>query len=287
MGLGLLLGGILGGVGSAVEAEQARSDAARQRRRQRSAIRQARVFTGGTTVAINRREEERRFQPGSIVSDELIDSGTFRGPTFLDPVTGERRAGGRVEEILADPLLTSARSFLQGTFDNAADSPLAQDFAKGIRSAQAARGTLFGGAAESAEAGGLAAFAQRLRQDLLPSALQFGGLSEQLRQGILGFEAPLRTAAATGGSGLGSGNLTGLPSVFGSALSGALSGGAGGFALDREFGGTESLLSSLGFGGSTKSTNTTRLGSQDATIEALKRLLLGNTGSSIMDFFRR
>lgn len=254
MAAGLFLGGVVGGVGSFIEAEQQRAQMARFRRRQRKAIQSARDFTGGTTV---QGESQKGFfgargaalAPGSIVSDSLVDEGLPEGGTFFtDPVTGERRAGGRVEEILADPLLVSARNFLQGTFDNAPDSPLAQDFVKGIRAAQASRGTFFGGSAEVAEAGGLSAFSQRLRQDLLPSLQSFGTLGESLRQGILGFEAPLRTAAATGGGGLGDASGFLGPSPFGSALTGALSGAAGGFSLDRQFGGTDSLLRLLGIG---------------------------------------
>ena len=234
MALGFIGGAALGGIGSAIDAGQTRKQQARFRRRQRQAIQSARDFTGGTSV--------------STGQGFFGDAGPAGGgaTTFLDPTTGERRQGGRVEEILADPLLMQARSFLQGTFENAADSPLAQDFAKGIQAAQSARGTFFGGAAINTEAGGLAAFSQRLRQDLLPQALSFGTLGENLRQDVLGFEAGLRTSAATGGAGVGdSSNLLG-PNVFGSLLSGAASGGAAGFSLDREFGVSSGLFSGAG-----------------------------------------
>lgn len=246
MALGILGGAALGGIGSGIQAAEARKAQSRFRRRQRKALADTREFTGGTTVSTGKGffgDPGSEFAPGSVVTDDMLEQGLPKGTaTFIDPATGERKLGGRVDEILADPLLVSARNFLQGTFDNAADSPLARDFAKGIAAAQASRGTFFGGAAVSAEAGGLAAFSQRLRQDLLPSTIQFATLGEQLRQSVMGFEAPLRVAAATGGSGLGDSSNMNAPGVFGAALTGALSGAAGGFALDQQFGLTSGLF---------------------------------------------
>ena len=233
MAFGFIGGAALGGAGAGIDAAQTRKQQARFRRRQRQAIQDARDFTGGTSV---------------LTAADVAAGRTAAGSTstFLDPVTGERRSGGRVDEILADPLLAQSRAFLQDTFANAADSPLARDFAKGIGAAQSARGTFFGGAGINAEASGLAAFSQRLRQDLLPATLQFGTLGENLRQDVLGFESGLRTAAATGGAGLGdSSNLLG-PNVFSSILSGAAGGGAAGFSLDREFGLTSGLFPNQG-----------------------------------------
>jgi hypothetical protein len=266
MATGLLIGGILGGVGSGIQAAETRRQQARQRRRQRKAIQQAREFTGGTTVS-RRGIPDEDIIPGTAVTNEFLEQHggvPFGLATFQDPTTGERRFGGRVEEILADPLLVQARSFLEGTFENAADSPLAQDFVKGIRAAQAARGTGFGGSAIGTEAGGLAAFSQRLRQDLLPQAMAFGTLGENLRQGILGFEAPLRVAAATGGSGLGSGNLGG-PGILSSILSGAASGAAGGFSLQREFAGPRTGGATTLTGGGTAA----QLGDESSSIDQL------------------
>jgi hypothetical protein len=230
MALGLFGGALLGGAGSAIGAAQSRKDQTRFRRRQRKAIADARSFAGGTTV-------QRGFDTGfNLADDTVLPNGQGTNDfTFVNATTGERQIGGRVDEILSDPLLQSARGFLQGTFDNAADSPLAQDFRKGIQQAQSARGTFFGGAAVNAEAAGLGAFSQRLRQDLLPQALQFGQLGEQLRQSVLGFEAPLRTAAATGGGGLGDSRGLVGPSILGEAISGAAGGAAAGFNLQREF----------------------------------------------------
>jgi len=240
----MFLGAGLGAAGGAIDAAQTRKQQARFRRRQRTAISDARTFAGGTTVQTGSFGGAAGFDLSNdqaTLPGQVLGAGQdFEGSTFLDPTTGQRRAGGRVEEILADPILMQARQFLEGTFANAADSPLAQDFAKGIGAAQSSRGTFFGGAGISAEAGGLAAFSQSLRQDLLPQALQFGQLGEQLRQSVIGFEAPLRTAAATGGSGLGDSSQLIGPNVFGSALKGAISGGAAGFGLQQQFGGEAS-----------------------------------------------
>lgn len=241
MGYGAIVGGILGGVGSGIQAANTKKQMAKMRRRQRKATQSARNFAGGTTVTTGQgffgdKGTQVALGPGTVVTDEMLEEGLPKGvATFIDPVTGERKIGGRVDEIMADPLLTMARDFLQGTFENAADSPLAQDFAKGIAAAQAARGTYFGGSGISAEAGGLAAFSQRLRQDLLPSTIQFATLGEQLRQSILGFEANLRTAAATGGAGLGDASNMMSPSVAGAIFQGAASGMAAGYSMDRQF----------------------------------------------------
>lgn len=148
-------------------------------------------------------------------------------------------ADAKVESITNSKLFQGAQSFLEGTFGDAASTPLAQDFATGIRQAQAARGLLFGGAAISQEASGLAAFSQQLKAGLLPEARAFIQLPEQLRQSILGFEAPLRVSSVTGAP------LQGIqaPQILQSPLSGALTqgvaGGLGGFQIGQSFGGAE------------------------------------------------
>jgi hypothetical protein len=244
---GSLGGAALGGIGSGIQAAGARRTQTRFRRRQRKAIQSARNFAGGTTVTTG---QGFFGDKGTQVGGDMVFAPGAEIPkgvsTFVNPVTGERQAGGRVDELLASPLLSQARSFLEGTFGNAADSPLAQDFVKGIRAAQSARGTFFGGSAETQEAGGLSAFSQRLRQDLLPQALAFGTLPETLRQSVLGFEAPLRTAAATGGSGLGDSSGLNAGNPLAAIFSGALSGAAGGFNLAREFSSTSVIDQLLG-----------------------------------------
>lgn len=248
MGLafGLGLGGAgLGAIGAGISSFGQKRAATRARRRGRKALQSARNFAGGTTVTTGQGFFGDKGTQQQFGSDMVFAPGAEipKGvSTFLDPVTGDRRVGGRVDELLASPLLSQASSFLEGTFGDAAGSPLAQDFTKGIRAAQAARGTFFGGTAEAAEAGGLAAFSQRLRQDLLPQMLAFGTLPETLRQSVLGFEAPLRTQAATGGPG----SLFAGAGGLGDIISGALSGGAGGFMLGREFGAQRNINQLLG-----------------------------------------
>ncbi|MEE8522188.1 MAG: hypothetical protein V3S83_12580 [Gemmatimonadota bacterium] len=138
-----------------------------------------------------------------------------------------------VERITASKLFSGARSFLEETFENAADSPLARDFGKSIRQAQSVRGTFAGNLGAIQESIGTSAFSQRLRQSLLPAAQQFAFAPEQLRLQILQTEAPLRVAAATGAGlpGLGRPNIG---SQLGGALSQGLSGAAGGFQLGRQ-----------------------------------------------------
>jgi hypothetical protein len=125
MATGLLIGGILGGVGSGIQAAETRRQQARQRRRQRKAIQQAREFTGGTTVS-RRGIPDEDIIPGTAVTNEFLEQHggvPFGLATFQDPTTGERRFGGRVEEILADPLLVQARSFPPRTSSRASGPP--------------------------------------------------------------------------------------------------------------------------------------------------------------------
>lgn len=155
---------------------------------------------------------------------------------------GEARdfTSGRLEELLGEgTLFSQGTDFLSGTFGAADQSPLAQDFVKQIRAAQASRGTLFGGAPEAAEAGGLAAFSQQLRASLLPQLLSFTQAPEQLRQSILGFEAPLRVAARTGASIPGIGAPQPGVDIFGSGLAGLVSGISGGAQVGSSFGGLQ------------------------------------------------
>jgi len=137
-----------------------------------------------------------------------------------------------VKRITEDDLFKGARDFITSTFQNAADSPLAQDFAKSVRAAQSVRGTFSGNIGAAQEAFGHSAAAQRLRSQLLPSALQFAEAPERLRQSIVSTEAPLFAAAATGSPLFGAGNLQ---SAAGNAISGGISGAAGGFQIGSAF----------------------------------------------------
>ncbi|MCI0354818.1 MAG: hypothetical protein L0099_07255 [Acidobacteria bacterium] len=142
----------------------------------------------------------------------------------------ERVAGERVSRVEQSELFRGARQFIEGTFQDAVGTPLAQDFAKSIRAAQSARGVFSGAAAEAGEASGVAAFAQQLRANLLPSALSFSQFPETLRAQILSSEVPLRVAASTGAA------LPGLApqqtfDPLSAALTQGISGAAGGFQL--------------------------------------------------------
>ena len=136
-----------------------------------------------------------------------------------------------VARITGGELFSSANEFLTSTFKDSAGSPLAQDFAKSIRAAQSVRGTFSGNLGAAQEAVGTSGFAQKLRQSLLPQAQNFAFAPEQLRQSILAQEAPLRVAAATGGSIAGVGPQGSIGSQFGGAFNQAISGGLGGFQI--------------------------------------------------------
>jgi hypothetical protein len=141
-------------------------------------------------------------------------------------------ADATVKRITEDELFVGARDFISDTFKNAADSPLAKDFAKSVRAAQSVRGTFSGNISAAAEGIGTSAAAQRLRTQLLPSALQFAEAPERLRQSVISTEAPLFAAAATGAPIFGGGPQQ---SPFSSAISGGLQGAAGGFQIGSAF----------------------------------------------------
>lgn len=145
-------------------------------------------------------------------------------------------ADQRVAAITGSELFKGAKGFLESSFGDPLSSPLAQDFARGVRQAQAARGLLFGGAAVSQEASGLSAFSQNLRTRLLPQALQFAQAPEQIRQSVLGFEAPIRVAAKTGAALPGITPPQILDSPLASAFQQAAAGAAGGFQIGSTLG---------------------------------------------------
>ena len=51
-----------------------------------------------------------------------------------------------VQRVTSSDLFRQAEDFISGTFGDAANSPIVQDFRKGIQQAQASRGLFFGGA---------------------------------------------------------------------------------------------------------------------------------------------
>lgn len=163
---GLLLGGVVGAVGGIIQGVQQQRASKKERRRTRKGQAQGRALA-----------DERLLD---ILEGE-------RGPGSIG-VAGERQGS----------LFSQGEDFLRETFGDAAGSPLAQDFVKQIRAAQAARGTLFGGAAVATEASGLAAFSQNLRAQLLPQLQQFAFAPESLRQNITAFETTQSIARVTG-----------------------------------------------------------------------------------------
>ena len=147
----------------------------------------------------------------------------------------DRLAEERVRKLLGKgTIFQSAKKFLRSAFSEEGNTVLEADFGKAIQAAQASRGLFSGNLGAVQEAQGRSAFAQRLKQSLLPSVLQFAEAPEKLRQSIAGFETPRLIAAATGGQlttpfgSAGPGNV-GSAGVFNSALQGAL----GGFNLGQ------------------------------------------------------
>jgi len=169
-----------------------------------------------------------------------------------------------VRGIQESDLFSGATEFITSTFQDAGDSPLAQDFAKSIQAAQSARGTFTGNLAAAQEAVGRSAAAQRLRAQLLPAAQQFAEAPERLRQSVLSTEAPLRVAAATGAPIAGLGGPPQLSSPLGSAISGGLSGAIGGFQLGSQFDSQQRF---------------------DARLEGLRKQRAGRLGSSNLSGF--
>jgi hypothetical protein len=178
-------------------------------------------------------------------------------------------ADKRVEAITGSKLYQGALSFLEGTYDDAIGTPLAQDFAKGVRQAQAARGLLFGGAAVAQEASGLAAFSQQLQGNLLPQALQFAQAPETLRQSVLGFEAPLRIAAKTGAALPGMAPAPISESPLSAAFKQAAAGGAGGYQAVASYQGLQDTPPPAAIGDAYDTTELAREGSAMDLIRGL------------------
>lgn len=177
-------------------------------------------------------------------------------------ISGARTfADERIAELTGEgSLFAQGVDFLRSTFGDAANTPLAQDYVKQIRAAQASRGTLFGGAAVNTEASGLAAFSQDLRARLLPQLQSFSFAPEQLRQSIVGFEVPLRIASRTGAQlpGIGPNPLAVNPFV------GALNQGLAGFLGGAQIGlNVPKPLSSSASGGGGAGVNAAALGAID------------------------
>lgn len=152
-------------------------------------------------------------------------------------------ADERVQQLTGEgSLIGRGIKFLEGTFDDPEGSPLADSLRKSIRVAQESRGLRRSPVAAVAEARALGAFSQNLRQQLLPSLLAFGTAPENLRQSIIGFEAPLRIGEATGLNITGLAPAPGLQAGFAgggstsSILSGIASGFIGGGQIGTAFG---------------------------------------------------
>lgn len=181
---GSIVGGLLGGVGGIIEGAEKKRFSKKQRRRTRKGLRRGRAGAEDRLLDLLEGEtgpDIQTFREGNVFGKD------FRVP---GPVLEGERTGS---------LFSQGEDFLASTFGDPASSPLAQDFVKQIRAAQAARGTLFGGAAVNTEASGLAAFSQNLRTQLLPQLQEFTFAPERLRQSITGFETNLAIAEVTGG----------------------------------------------------------------------------------------
>jgi hypothetical protein len=163
---------------------------------------------------------------------------TFRKRQSLAIEEARRFADERVAALTGEGTLNKRGvDFLQGTFDNPENSPLADQLRKSIRVAQESRGLRRSTVGAVAEARALGAFTQTQRQALLPSLIQFGTVGENIRQGVLSFEAPLRIANATGLNASGFNFAPGLAPP-GSSLNEAITGGIAGFAGGFNIGST-------------------------------------------------
>jgi hypothetical protein len=238
--LGAIGGGVLGSIGGVLSGIDKKKAATKFRRRQRRAIRQSREFAderinellGDPSRFLRPAGEQERV--GGLIQglSRMLPGGKFGGG-IRDEIG---RFGSRVAAGPAPPRTLYERGvqFLAGTFDRPEDSPLADQLRKSLRVAQESRGLRRSVAGAVGEARALGAFTQNLRASLLPSMMQFSTLPEQLRQSIIGFEAPLRTAAATGAPvpGLGPVNPGSLfPGVAGGIFQQGVAGALGGFQM--------------------------------------------------------
>jgi hypothetical protein len=248
MALGIGLGSIIGGVGGAIQASEARRAAKKQRRRVRAGIKageQQAARSLGTTLS------SPEFLAGSnflrsffgIQSDIGTDvQETLRGEFGKDALS--QKDSHLTTERLARNAAAAPR-FGTGGGGTPLDA-LSANFAKGLRQAQAARG-LSGQSAVGAEASGLAAFRTKLQIGLLP---QLFGLAERpsLLRGRIEDQAIRKNVfAATGGAvafGQAQPSLADA-GILGPTISGAIQGGGAGGSLQAG-GGSGGLGSLLG-----------------------------------------
>jgi hypothetical protein len=141
----------------------------------------------------------------------------------------------RVGQLMDDPLISTAREYLQSSFAEDGTDPLSEQFAKRLRVAQEARGLRRGTAGAVAEASSLAAFRQQHLSSMLPQMRSFGTLGEDYRQRILTQEVPWNVAYHTGAA---VPNITPpayIPDSLSSAFGGAVSGMMGGAQIGQSF----------------------------------------------------
>ena len=176
-------------------------------------------MAGGVMESIDRERTQRRFmrrqQQGITAARDLTET--------------------RVEDLLADPLITAARDYLETSFSED-DDPLSQQFTKRLRVAQEARGLRRGTAGAVAEASSLAAFRQQHLSSLLPQMRSFGTLGEDYRQRILQQEIPWNVAYHTGAAVPGITPPAYIPSALTSGMQGFASGAAGGYQIGSAMG---------------------------------------------------
>lgn len=241
-GAAAIVGGLLGAAGGIVSGIEKKKAATKFRRRQRGAIRQARTFADDRVAQllgdpsrflVPQETRDARTRMGSLLSSLPLGGRFGEGPRAIADVFSREGAAPAPPRTLFE----RGVQFLAGTFDRPEDSPLADQLRKSLRVAQESRGLRRSVAGAVGEARALGAFTQNLRASLLPQLVQFGTLPEQLRQSVLGFEAPLRVASATGAPIPGiSGRPSDLfPNFVGSTLGEAAAGAAGGFQIGRQF----------------------------------------------------
>lgn len=246
---GLLIGAAVGAVAQGIQAQQAKRAASKIRRRVRRGIAAGEAQAArslGTTLSSPEFLTATNFIRSffGIKSDPTSDLlGTLRGE-FGDVLDKERAGLGDTKERFARNA-AAVPTFQGGT--GPLDT-LSQDFAKGLRQAQASRGLLQSQAGAAAAASGLTAFRTNLQIGLLPQLLNLAERPSRLRGAVENQFISKEVARATGGA-ASFGQATPLAvggGGFGAgAITGAIQGGAAGVALEQGPSGEASGLPSV------------------------------------------
>lgn len=254
-----LVGGVIGGIGGAIEAQKRASDIRETRRDVVRGTNMATMTTARQVAGVLGSAEyltganflRSMFGIQGNAADDIQNqlTGAF-GSTLLKGTAGKLGLSGGAKNQLPESANEYLASVLPGVKSrlpsyNAMD-PLSADFVKNLRVAQAQRGLESSAAGGAAEASGLASFRAQLQMQLLPQLMSLAENPLSLRNRYEGGNLQRDVFATTRGAvayGQANPGLMSEGSVVGGALQGVASGLALGGSL--EGGGIDKLIAGL------------------------------------------